>query len=53
MIHLVSEPSPAKANGHKINIYFNVNKGIISCSAPSTEIKDLFCEAMMFKNALG
>ena len=33
MIHMVSEPSPAKPNGHKINIYFNVNQGIISCSA--------------------
>ena len=30
MIYLVSEPSPAKPNGHKINIYFNVNQGIIS-----------------------
>ena len=64
MIHLVSEPSPAKANGHKINIYFNVNQGIISCSALCImclsrgadnvqQRKDLFCEAMMFKNALG
>ena len=33
MIYLVSELSPAKSNGHKINIYFNVNQGIISCSA--------------------
>ena len=33
MINLVSELSPAKSNGHKINIYFNVNQGIISCSA--------------------
>ena len=33
MIHLVSELSPAKPNGHTINIYFNVNQGIISCSA--------------------
>ena len=33
MIHLVSEQSPAKPNGHTINIYFNVNQGIISCSA--------------------
>ena len=66
MIHMVSEPFPAKPDGHKINIYFNVNQGIITCSAlcimclsrgacrqRSTEIKDLFCEAMMFTNALG
>ena len=33
MINLVSELSPAKSNGHKINIYFNVNQGITSCSA--------------------
>ena len=33
MIYLVSEPSPAKPNGHEINIYFNVNQGIMSCSA--------------------
>ena len=33
MIHLVSELSPAKPNGHTINIYFHVNQGIISCSA--------------------
>ena len=33
MIHMVSEQSPAKPNGHKIHIYFNVNQGIISCSA--------------------
>ena len=33
MIHLASEPSPAKPNGYKINIYFNVNQGIIPCSA--------------------
>ena len=32
-IHLVSELSPAKPNGHTINIYFHVNQGIISCSA--------------------
>ena len=31
--YLVSEPSPAKPNGHKINVYFKVNQGIISCSA--------------------
>ena len=33
MIYLVSEPSPAKPNGHKINFYFNVNQGIICSSA--------------------
>ena len=33
MMHLVSELSPAKPNGHTINIYFNVKQGIISCSA--------------------
>ena len=32
MNHLASEPSPAKPNGYKINSYFNVNQGIISCS---------------------
>ena len=64
MINLVSELSPAKSNGHKINIYFNVNQGITSCSALCImclsrgadnvqQRKDLFCEAMMFKNALG
>ena len=33
MMNLVCELSPAKSNGHKINIYFNVNQGITSCSA--------------------
>ena len=33
MIHLVSEPSPVKPNGRKVNIYFNDNQGIKSCSA--------------------
>ena len=63
MINLVSELSPAKSNGHKINIYFNVNQGITSsalcimCLSRRADNvqqrKDLFCEAMMFKNALG
>ena len=64
MIHLVSELSPAKPNGHKVNIYFHVNQGVISCSPLCImclsrgadnvqQRKDLFCEAMMFKDALG
>ena len=64
MINLVSELSPAKPNGHKINIYFHVNQGLTSFSALCImclsrgadnvqQRKDLFCEAMMFKNVLG
>ena len=63
MIHLVSEPSPAKPNGHKTfilmliagnNILFCALFYVLvsRCRQRTTEIKDLFSEAMMFKNAL-